>query len=329
MSDSPKITVLMSVYNGEKFLSEAIESILNQSFSDFEFIIIDDKSTDSSLEIIKSFADLDCRIIIIQNKENIGLTKSLNHGLKFAKGDYIARMDADDVSMVDRLSVQFKEFLSNQNVLVVSGNIDYINSAGEELFKTKRYTNPCMIAWGLFFGNCLGGHSQVMFKLKPVIELGGYSEKFKYAQDYELWGRMLNIGMISIIPDVILQYRSHKDSISIKNKTEQETYAHLISQKIMKTVSNCDFTLEGVIDLKHFWQLEFSNTILPNAINRKVQKLYTAFKKKNQNVFKGSEYAEIRKQLSQRFFQWARYYKSQSDYFSMVLALIYFLIWLV
>jgi len=99
--DRPKISVIMSVYNGEKYLREAIESILNQTFRDFEFIIINDGSTDKTSEILSSYNDP--RIVIINNKRNIGLTKSLNKGLKMVKGEYIARQDADDVSLPERL----------------------------------------------------------------------------------------------------------------------------------------------------------------------------------------------------------------------------------
>ncbi len=104
MKEKPRVTVLMSVYNGEKYLREAIDSILNQTFKDFEFLIIDDGSTDSSADIIRSYTDF--RIRLIQNEKNIGLTRSLNKGLKLAKGEYIARMDVDDISLPIRFEKQ-------------------------------------------------------------------------------------------------------------------------------------------------------------------------------------------------------------------------------
>ena len=102
----PKVSVVMSAYNGERYLREAVESILNQTFNDFEFIIIDDGSTNSTGQILSSYAAQDPRIVLIRNRENIGLTKSLNKGLALARGEYIARMDADDVSLPNRFSEQ-------------------------------------------------------------------------------------------------------------------------------------------------------------------------------------------------------------------------------
>ena len=107
----PKVSVLMSVYNGEKYLREAVESILNQTFRDFEFIIIDDGSTDSTNEIIRSYSD--CRIRLLENEENIGLTKSLNKGIDQCRGEYIARMDGDDVSLQQRFSKQLEYLINN------------------------------------------------------------------------------------------------------------------------------------------------------------------------------------------------------------------------
>ncbi|HXK49687.1 MAG TPA: glycosyltransferase family 2 protein, partial [Clostridiales bacterium] len=109
---TPAISVIMSVYNSEQYLQESIDSILDQTFNDFEFIITDDCSTDGSFEIIKSYAMLDKRIKYFRNSENIGLTKSLNLMLDIAKGKYIARMDSDDISMPDRFSKQF-DFMEN------------------------------------------------------------------------------------------------------------------------------------------------------------------------------------------------------------------------
>ena len=121
-SGCPTISVIMSVYNTNKsFLAEAIESILNQTYPNFEFIIIDDNSTDGSLSIIEQYMSKDDRIVLIKNKTNIGLTKSLNKGLKLAKGQYIARMDADDVSLPDRFKQQIEYMENNSHVTVIGG----------------------------------------------------------------------------------------------------------------------------------------------------------------------------------------------------------------
>ena len=129
---NPKVTVLMSVYNGEKYLQEAIDSILEQTFKDFEFLIINDGSTDKTGEILESYHDL--RIKIINNEKNIGLTKSLNKGLKLARGEYIARQDADDISMPERLEKEVEFLETHQDYAVVGAFAKIINKNSEILF---------------------------------------------------------------------------------------------------------------------------------------------------------------------------------------------------
>src|SRR6185295_3491651 len=123
----PQVSVLMSVYNGEKYLKEAMESILNQSFPDFEFLIFNDSSTDSGREIILSFNDP--RIVLVDNEKNIGLTKSLNKGLSLAKGKYIARMDADDISDAGRLNEQVNYMEKNSDVAVCGSWVQFLNES--------------------------------------------------------------------------------------------------------------------------------------------------------------------------------------------------------
>jgi len=133
---NPEVTVLMSVYNGEKYLREAIDSILNQTFTDFEFLIVNDGSTDRTAEILRSYDDP--RIIIINNEKNIGLTKSLNIGLRMAKGEYIARMDADDVSMPERLQKQIELLNQKKNTGLVGTYYTIINEKGKVFFGEVR-----------------------------------------------------------------------------------------------------------------------------------------------------------------------------------------------
>jgi glycosyltransferase involved in cell wall biosynthesis len=133
------ITVLMPVYNGEDYLRDSIESILSQTYLNFEFIIIDDGSTDSSLEIINSYAKQDKRIIVRKNEHNIGLAKSLNAGIKLAKGRYIARQDADDLSSADRLDIQLSYALSHPQVDLIGSNSYVIDLDGGIVWKGRQY----------------------------------------------------------------------------------------------------------------------------------------------------------------------------------------------
>src|SRR3989344_927550 len=156
--NKPSVSVLMSTYNGAVYLRQAINSILNQTFTDFEFIIVDDNSTDNSGEILRSYNDP--RIRIIQNNKNIGLTKSLNKGLKEAQGKYIARMDADDVSLLDRLKEQYNFLEAHPTIALVGSWAESMDEYGIVTEIRKVPTDPETIRFELVLRNCFF-HSSV------------------------------------------------------------------------------------------------------------------------------------------------------------------------
>lgn len=220
--NNPKISVIMSVYDGEKYLDESIQSILNQTFKDFEFIIINDCSTDNSLYIIKQYAKNDKRIVLIQNEENIGLTKSLNKGLKIAKGKYIARMDADDVALSERFNKQYNYLEKNKNVFLLGTSAMMIDEDGNRSIKITALTQEKKIYSRLRKKNTII-HSSIMFR--NDFELF-YRENFKYAQDYDLYLRVLSEGkIIKNILEVLLYYRVCKNSISFSRMGTQIIYS--------------------------------------------------------------------------------------------------------
>jgi glycosyltransferase involved in cell wall biosynthesis len=182
----PKITVLMPVYNGAKYLKEAIDSVLSQTFRDFEFLIIDDGSTDSSVEIIKSYNDQ--RIRLEQNDKNFGLIYSLNKGIDLTKNKYIARMDADDISLPDRLKIQF-EFMESHFDIAVSGV--YTITIGKVNGHTNKFfTEPEDIKANLLFNTSLE-HPSVIIR-KEILQKYNlfYNENFKHSEDFDLWERI-------------------------------------------------------------------------------------------------------------------------------------------
>ena len=137
----PKVSVLMSVYNGERYLSESVESILDQTYSDFEFIIVDDASEDGTWQMLTTYVGRDSRIVLIRNKENIGLTRSLNKGLALARGKYIARQDADDVSVPERLAKQVAFLERHPSVVLLGTAIEWIRDSGDLIGKIGQH--PC------------------------------------------------------------------------------------------------------------------------------------------------------------------------------------------
>ncbi len=215
-----ELTVLMSVYNGENFLKEAIDSILNQSYRDFEFLIINDASTDSSRDIILSYKDP--RIRLIDNEVNIGLTRSLNKGLRLAKGKYIARMDADDISLPNRLDEELSIIRNDNEIKMVTGWINMLDPCheGGDYFKIVRTANSDEeIYYTLLFQNCIA-HSTVLFDKELVISSGGYDENYVNSQDYDLWIRLSRNSKIKKIKKPLIIRRSHENAIS--NKSSQQ-----------------------------------------------------------------------------------------------------------
>lgn len=231
---TPEITVLMSVYNGERYLKEAVESILNQTYKDFEFLIINDGSTDLSKNIILSYNDL--RIRLIDNENNIGLTRSLNKGLKLARGKYIARMDADDVSMPERFEAQINFMENHPDVGLLGSWVEVINEEDKIIDIWELPETHVHIRWCLLFGNCLA-HSVTFFRRAIAIKLGGYNERFKRAQDYDLWSRMCLETTINQLPKILIKRRANKSSRHEKYVQEQEeTVLHVMADSIYKTL---------------------------------------------------------------------------------------------
>ena len=206
----PKITVLMPVYNGEKYLTEAIESILNQTNSDFEFIIIDDNSTDGTAGILKRYLQKDNRIRLF-NMLNQGLATSLNYGLELAQGKYIARMDSDDISMPERLEKQAM-FMDKNPYIGVCGT--WIKIFGERNY-IKKYPQTHEEIWSRLLFECPLAHPTVMIRKDMLIKNNLYYDiNCKHNEDYELWTRVSNISRMANIPEGLLKYRLHNKQLT-------------------------------------------------------------------------------------------------------------------
>lgn len=188
-----RISVVMSVYNAEKYLREAVDSILNQTYSDFEFILINDKSTDTSGDILKDYEQKDRRVVVLENDQNIGLTKSLNRGLAVARGEYIARMDADDISVPDRFEKQAAFLDGHPDYSFVSCIGRYIDENGNlEQLRLFPETNEEIYAMMPKVDAVM--HPGVMFRREDIAKIGNYCEDFRVVQDYDLWFRGMAAG---------------------------------------------------------------------------------------------------------------------------------------
>jgi len=235
-----KVSVVMSVFNGEKYLKQAIESILNQSFGDFEFIIVNDGSTDKSLEILKQYQKRDKRIKII-TQENIGLPKSLSKAIAVSKGSYIARQDADDISEPDRLKI-LAEFLDNHpEVGLVGSLVTQIDKDGHELSKETLLTRSEDIKNRLYTHNCFF-HGSVMFRKTLFNKVGGYPTN-TIVEDYALWLKMMTYTDLANLPEFLYKWRKYTDSKSgkeIKNGIIQYEHFKAAKQFLLDRISQIE-----------------------------------------------------------------------------------------
>ncbi len=212
----PKVTVLMSVYNGERYLREAVESILRQSFEDFEFLIIDDASTDRSVELLQEYRDP--RIRLLRNQKNVGQAASLNTGIDHARGKYLARMDADDVSLPERLARQVS-FLDERPAIGVCGTwARVIDEKGKPADSIRTPTGSA--AGKLCWRPPVFVHSSVMAR-RDLLQLNRYDPEYRQAQDYELWLRLWSKTGFDNLGLVLLLYRAHGSSVTAATRADQ------------------------------------------------------------------------------------------------------------
>jgi glycosyltransferase involved in cell wall biosynthesis len=245
----PLVSVLMPVYNAERYLAEAIESILKQTFTDFEFIIVNDGSTDQSLQILQHYAQQDGRIRLI-SRENRGLVSSLNEGADLAMSPYIARMDADDISYSERLFKQVNFLKGHPEYVVIGSKVQLIDQDGDPLTLFSLETTHQRIDFAHLQGK--GGaiaHPATMFRKDSFNSVGQYRSAFIHAEDLDLWLRMAEVGKLGNLPDLLLDYRQHSQSVGHKYRTEQIDSANKAIKEAYERrgIFNTDFRIAEIL----------------------------------------------------------------------------------
>ncbi len=212
MLNMPKISVIMPVYNGGKYLKEAIQSVLDQTYNDFEFIILDDGSTDGSTRIVESFSDDRIKLVKLGHG---GIVSTLNEGLKISSGEYVIRSDADDVSLPERFEKLLNYMEANKQVGVCGSWATSINNKDEIIGEMKYppIQNNEIKKYSLLHNPFI--HPSVIFRKEVVLGVGGY-RNFKHNEDYELWTRVLRKKNGHNIPEPLIKYRIHLDQITKK-----------------------------------------------------------------------------------------------------------------
>lgn len=275
-SKEPLVSVIMPVYNGEVYLSEAIESILSQTLSEYEFIIINDGSTDNSPKIISSYSDP--RIRSITHEKNCGLTHSLNVGLKTARGKYIARMDCDDISLPERFEKQVAFMDTHADIGVCGTWVYAFGSSPEGAWHYP--VDHDVIKASMVFGPVFA-HPSVMIRSDVLCNNDlYYNEELHYAQDFDLWIRLLNCTRGANIPEVLLKYRIHGSQIGRAHKNDQEGSAIQIYQSLMQKigVEPTSEELQLHADLARY-RFETTKTFLTTS-RQWLERLYVANKTK-------------------------------------------------
>ena len=224
----PRVSVIMPVYNAERFLAEAFESILSQTFRDFEFITIDDGSTDGSRAMLERFAAADGRIRLV-SRPNTGYTVALNEAVGLARGEYLARMDADDVSLPRRLELQIAFLDAHPDHVAVGCRVLLMDPDGDLIGEVHPFDSHEQID-SLHLYKVHGSvitHPSALIRLSAMQRIGGYRREMEPAEDLDLFLRLAEIGKLAKLPDVLFKYRFHLESVSHKRVREQRVKAQL------------------------------------------------------------------------------------------------------
>ena len=262
-----KLSVIMAVYNNASTLKQAINSILKQTFKDFQFIIVNDASTDNSSQILDKIAEKDKRITIINNRTQLGLTKSLNKALKSVKTKYITRMDGDDIALPRRFEKQIKYLNEHPQITLLGTAAFLINNKGRQI-GLKRHPSDHKILRRKILHYCPFIHPTWMFRRSALLEVGEYNQNFPYAQDYELVLRIASKFQTANLPEPLLKYRVNSSAaISYKNLKKQEYLA--IKARLLALI------YYGY-PLSEFWKLikPFLSFLVPSFIKIPIYKKF-------------------------------------------------------
>jgi len=231
-SSHPRVSVITAVYNGERFLAQAIDSVLGQTFTDFEYLVVDDRSTDGSRGILERYAALDDRVVLLRTEAHIHQGNAINTALRQARGEFIAILDADDLAHPERLEHQVAFLHARPDVGVAGTQAQQIDEDGRA-GRVLSYPVTCELArWDILFWTPVL-HSAAMIRSDLLQEIGGYSVQWRYASDYLLWAELIMRTGIANLPEVLVSYRYHAQQTSLVHAKVQQSTVWLLIYKML------------------------------------------------------------------------------------------------
>jgi len=233
-TSNPLVSVLMPAYNAERYIGEAIESILNQTFDDFELVVVNDCSTDNTPKIIEDFAENDGRIRVLHNEKNLKLSRSLNRGIQVARGKYIARMDADDISLPGRLESQVKYMEENPEVGVSGGTMIIINETNAVIGKRRYWTGDEEIRKRIFRFSPFC-HPAIIIRKSVLKKSGLYNHYYNPAEDYDLYFRIGQCAKFGNLREPLIKYRVVSGSMTTGDLKKMELKTIEIRKKFYES----------------------------------------------------------------------------------------------
>ncbi len=252
MEHVPRVSALMPVYNGARYLEEALASIAAQTFTDFELVIVDDGSTDATPEILARWAARDPRIRLVRRPDNGGVARALNDGLAVARGEYLARQDADDVSMPGRFARQVAVLDSTPDAVVVAMEYVAIDDVGRMRGRVYLERDSEVLHHLLHFQPAMGVGAH-MFRAEAVRAIGGWKDAFRVAQGWELCSRIMHVGRIVTVPEVGFQYRRHDGGVSIILRDQQMANAAAIARSRLESYLGREVSPDEAIAVGSVW----------------------------------------------------------------------------
>lgn len=247
MSDNPLVSVVMPAYNARRYVAEAVDSVLAQTLTDFEFVIVDDGSTDNTAQILRAYADRDHRIRVI-NQPNSGIGAALNHGIESARARYIARMDSDDICLPQRLARQVEYLDRTPQCVLVGTRVLLIDQDGLPLYEMESVqTTHERIDELLLEAKWSIVHPSIMMRTDVVRKLGGYNNALVPVEDHDLFLRLAEVGRLSNLPEVLLKYRKHSMN-SVRVLADRRVNA-------LRQVMDAAWQRRGIADRTHYPQI--------------------------------------------------------------------------